>query len=275
MPNCSIRQISPEETYSIRHAVLRQNQPIESCHYPHDFDADTIHVGAFVGEELVSIASYYQEGYEGIPGHLPYRLRGMATLPDYRGKGIGSMLLKAGMIRIGSAKGDVLWCNARTSASDYYDKQNMQQVGEIFDIPPIGLHKRLYKAIPTRELISSGAPWEDVVGYSRAVRVGNIVEVAGTTAVDENGAVQGIDDPGKQTAFILDKIARTLNQAGTCMEDVVRTRMFVTDVEHWEAIGKAHGQFFSKVKPAASMVEVSKLIDSKLLVEIEVTAIVH
>jgi enamine deaminase RidA (YjgF/YER057c/UK114 family) len=121
--------------------------------------------------------------------------------------------------------------------------------------------------------ISSGAKWEDIVGYSRAVRIGNIIEVAGTTAVDENGQIVGLNDPYEQTRYILAKIEKALAQAGASMKDVVRTRMFVTDISQWEEIGKAHGLYFKEIKPAASMVEVKALISPELLVEIEVTAI--
>lgn len=124
-----------------------------------------------------------------------------------------------------------------------------------------------------RHMVGSGTEWEDLVGYSRAVRVGNIVEVAGTTAVDENGAVIGVDDPVEQTRYILAKIERALQAVGASLADVVRTRMFVTDIRHWEAIGRAHGQVFREIKPVATMVEVQALIDPRLLVEIEATAI--
>jgi len=122
--------------------------------------------------------------------------------------------------------------------------------------------------------ISSGAKWEDIVGYSRAVRVGNVIEVAGTTAVDENGDVVGLNDPYEQTKYALSKIEKALMQAGASMKDVVRTRMFVTDMNRWEEVGKAHGLYFKDIKPAASMIEVKSLISPELLVEIEVTAIV-
>jgi enamine deaminase RidA (YjgF/YER057c/UK114 family) len=122
--------------------------------------------------------------------------------------------------------------------------------------------------------ISSGAKWEDIVGYSRAVRVGNIVEVAGTTAVDERGETVGINDPYEQTKYILRKIEKALAKAGASMKDVVRTRMFVTDISKWEEIGRAHGEFFREIKPAASMIEVKGLISPGLLVEIEVTAVI-
>jgi enamine deaminase RidA (YjgF/YER057c/UK114 family) len=122
--------------------------------------------------------------------------------------------------------------------------------------------------------ISSGAKWEDIVGYSRAVKIGNTIEVAGTTAVDEHGETIGLNNPYEQTKFILAKIEKVLAEAGASMRDVVRTRMFVTDISKWEEIGRAHGEFFSKIKPAASMIEVKGLINPELLVEVEVTAIV-
>ena len=127
----------------------------------------------------------------------------------------------------------------------------------------------------TRRLnISSGTKWEEVVGYSRAVRVGNIVEVAGTTAVDENGQVVGINNPYEQTRFILSKIEKALISAGATIKDVVRTRMFVTDIVHWEEIGRAHAEYFRNIKPVATLVEVKSLISPELLVEIEVSAII-
>ena len=125
-----------------------------------------------------------------------------------------------------------------------------------------------------RQNIASGAKWEDIVGYSRAVRFANLVEVAGTSAVDEIGQVVGVGDPAEQTRYILRKIERALNEAGASMNDVVRTRLFVTDIRQWEAIGRAHGEFFRDVKPAATMVEVKALIDPQMLVEIEATAII-
>ncbi len=123
-----------------------------------------------------------------------------------------------------------------------------------------------------RNNISSGSPWEDIVGYSRAVRIGNIVEVAGTTAMDGDLLV-GKGDVYAQTRFIFQKIEKVLQQTGASISDVVRTRMFITDIARWEEAGRAHGEFFSKIKPVATMVEVSKLIDPDLLIEIEVSAI--
>jgi len=132
--------------------------------------------------------------------------------------------------------------------------------------------KRL--SMTQRQNISSGAIWEDIVGYSRAVRVGNQIEVAGTTAIEQNGEVVGINDPFEQTRFIISKIEKALIEAGATLKDVVRTRMFVTDITQWEEIGKAHGLYFKDIKPAATMVEVKSLISPELLVEIEATALV-
>lgn len=125
----------------------------------------------------------------------------------------------------------------------------------------------------TRQNIASGAPWEATVGYSRAVRVGPQVYVAGTTAVDGNGQTLCPGDPYGQTKAVLRKIEQALKEAGATMRDVVRTRIFVTDIHHWPDIGRAHGEFFGDVRPAATMVEVSRLISPDLLVEIEVDAV--
>jgi len=124
-----------------------------------------------------------------------------------------------------------------------------------------------------RQQIGSGSPWEDIVGYSRAVKVGNIIEIAGTTAMDGELLV-GKDDVYEQTKFILKKIEKALQQLGSSLNDVVRTRMFVTNMDDWELIGKAHGEFFTTIKPVATMVEVKRLINEALLIEIEVTAII-
>lgn len=122
--------------------------------------------------------------------------------------------------------------------------------------------------------IATGAPWEDKVGYSRAVRIGNIIEVSGTVAL-EDGKLVGKGDAYAQTKRILEIIEDVLQRAGAKMENVVRTRIFVTDISQWEAIGKAHGEAFHAIKPATSMVEVSQLIDPDYLLEIEVSAVVE
>jgi len=123
-----------------------------------------------------------------------------------------------------------------------------------------------------RKNISSGTQWEDLVGYSRAVRVGNRVEVSGTVAT-EDGEVIGKGDPYKQTKYILNKISDVLKEADVSMEDVTRTRIYVTNISKWREIGKAHGEAFGEIRPATTMVEVKSLIHADYLVEIEVTAI--
>ena len=123
--------------------------------------------------------------------------------------------------------------------------------------------------------ISSGAKWEDIIGYSRAVKIGNVIEVAGTTALNENGEIVGVNDPYQQTKFIFAKIEKALISAGATLNDVVRTRMFVTDISRWEEIGRAHGEYFRDIKPVSTMVGVKALINSEMLVEIEVTAILQ
>lgn len=123
-----------------------------------------------------------------------------------------------------------------------------------------------------RKNFSSGAKWEDIVGYSRAVQVGNTLEVTGTVAADENGVVAKGDMYG-QTKFALQKIEKVVKEAGFSMEDIVRTRLFVTDISKWEEAGKAHAEFFRNIKPCTTLLEVSKLIEPDYLIEIEATAI--
>ena len=125
-----------------------------------------------------------------------------------------------------------------------------------------------------RQLVPAGVAWEAVVGYSRAVRVGQWVSVAGTTAAAEGGGAVGGDDVAAQAREALRRIAAALEQVGAGLPDVVRTRMFVTDISRWEEVGRAHGEVFGSIRPASSMVEVSSLIDPALLVEIEADAVV-
>ncbi|MEO6398485.1 MAG: RidA family protein [Tepidiformaceae bacterium] len=125
-----------------------------------------------------------------------------------------------------------------------------------------------------RQLISSGGPWERVVGYSRAVREGNHVFVAGTTAANGDGSIAGGDDPYLQALRCFEIISEALAEAGASMADVVRTRMFVTDIAQWQEFGRAHGEYFKAVRPAATMVQVAALIDPAMLVEIEVDAVI-
>lgn len=123
-----------------------------------------------------------------------------------------------------------------------------------------------------RRLVSSGGAWEEMVGYSRAVRVGNLVWVAGTTAADGHGGAVGGSDIAAQTREILHRIEAALQEAGASLSDVVRTRIYVTDIARWEEVGRVHGEVFGDIRPAATMVEVSALIDEALLVEIEAEA---
>jgi len=132
----------------------------------------------------------------------------------------------------------------------------------------------IFKTMAAKKKYSSGAPWEEIVGYSRAVRAGNLIEVTGTIAIDEHGNSIGMNDPYVQTQEIIRIAERVLQEAGAKLEDVIRTRIFVTDISRWKEVGRAHREFFGEIRPATTMVEISALIRPEAMVEIEFTAVV-
>jgi len=144
----NIRQITAAETIPLRHSVLRPHQPVSACHYPGDDDPVNFHIGAFHDEQLIGVASYFLEKHPDLAGAPQYRLRGMATDPDFRGQGAGSQLLIKGNEILTEKKVPVWWCNARISAAGYYEKAGLSQLGETFEIKPIGMHKVMYLVLP-------------------------------------------------------------------------------------------------------------------------------
>ena len=142
-----IKEITAKETHHVRHLVLRQNQPLSACIYPHDEDDFTLHLGVFIQSDLASIVSFYKEVSPDISAKSQYRFRGMATLPDHRSKGYGSALLAYGENILKERNVEIVWCNARVSALPFYLKLNYTDLPHIFDIPGIGPHKVMFKKI--------------------------------------------------------------------------------------------------------------------------------
>ncbi|PLT30484.1 GNAT family N-acetyltransferase [Peribacillus deserti] len=142
-----VKLIRSEDTFSIRHKVLRPNQTIEECKFPNDEAEHTFHLGVFLDNELISIASFYKEKHAGLNDPHQFRLRGMATLPEYRNRQAGSLLIKTAEQVLHNKDADVWWCNARTSASGYYKKLGLKERGGLFEIPGIGPHIVMYKRL--------------------------------------------------------------------------------------------------------------------------------
>ncbi|WP_419881027.1 GNAT family N-acetyltransferase [Peribacillus sp. B-H-3] len=143
----NILEIKPEDTYSIRHSVLRPNQPLDACKYDCDFNIDTLHFGAFKNEMLIGIATFLKSPNPDIPGSSHYQLRGMACLPEFQGIGAGRSLILYAEKVLRKRKADAWWCNARLSASKYYQKLGLQSAGDIFEIPHIGEHIVMFKML--------------------------------------------------------------------------------------------------------------------------------
>lgn len=139
--------ITPEETYPLRHKILRPNQTIEDCQYPADTEYNTFHLGVFVGDQLISVASFYNENLPDMKSNHQYRLRGMATDPDFRLQRAGTRIIEKAQTIIQNRQADLLWCNARITVSDYYKKLGFYEVGEVFDIYPIGPHQVMAKIL--------------------------------------------------------------------------------------------------------------------------------
>ncbi|PFD44075.1 GNAT family N-acetyltransferase [Bacillus cereus] len=142
-----VKNIEGSETYVLRQKILRPNQTLAGCKYPSDYETDTFHLGAFINDELISIASFSKEIYPDLPAGIHYRLRGMATLPEFRNNHAGSSLIQNAEQILQERQANMLWCNGRITVTDYYKRLGFQEHGEIFEIEPIGLHKVLYKKI--------------------------------------------------------------------------------------------------------------------------------
>ncbi|TGB00704.1 GNAT family N-acetyltransferase [Halobacillus salinus] len=142
-----VKLIQPSEALPLRHEILRPNQSLEDCKYPKDYEEESFHLGVFVEDHLICVGSFYLEDHSDVPDGKVYRLRGMATWPEYRGQGAGTHLVSKAEEILSNRNADILWCNARTSAQGYYDRLGFKQAGDVFDLPPIGPHVVSYKEI--------------------------------------------------------------------------------------------------------------------------------
>ncbi|MGE7868150.1 GNAT family N-acetyltransferase [Bacillus paramycoides] len=143
----TVKHIDASETYLLRQTILRPNQPLEDCKYSSDYEIDTFHLGAFLHEELISIASFSKEIHPDLQTGIHYRLRGMATLPNFRNQHAGGSLIHKAIQVLRERKANILWCNGRITVTDYYKRIGFHEHGEIFEIDPLGLHKVMYKEI--------------------------------------------------------------------------------------------------------------------------------
>ncbi|SFK31561.1 Predicted N-acyltransferase, GNAT family [Halobacillus dabanensis] len=142
-----VQRVKAEQTYNLRHKILRPHQPFEACQYNTDHDDDAFHIGAFNEEELVSVASFYFESHPEFQSSNQYRLRAMATVEEYRAMGAGRIVVKYAESKLKNLKADLLWCKGRTSVQKYYEKLGFKPFGEVFDYPPIGPHVIMYKEL--------------------------------------------------------------------------------------------------------------------------------